>query len=108
MPTLRTSQALLLCLGLFVGCSGEPQTVETPIVEDASSPEADEPKRAKEPKPRKVFTDQELEEMASHQPREGMGMNFYYDELRKRNDAKWAKEELNRRRSDADNHNQPM
>lgn len=46
-----------------------------------------------------VFTDEELEEMASRKPRQGMGMAFYYDELRKRNDAKWAKEELERRKT---------
>lgn len=59
----------------------------------------DERQRAEETKPQKVFTDEELRTMASYEPREGMGMNFYYDELRKRNDAKWAKEELDRRKA---------
>lgn len=44
------------------------------------------------------ITDNELEAIASYKPREGMGMNFYYEELRKRNDAKWAREELDRRK----------
>jgi hypothetical protein len=59
--------------------------------------EVDKLKNTK-PKTLKVFTDDELEKMAAHEERAGMGMSFYYDELRKRNDAKWAKEELERRR----------
>jgi hypothetical protein len=55
-------------------------------------------KRQADKKPPKVFTDDELEKMAAHEERAGVGMNFYYNELMKRNDAKWAKEELERRR----------
>lgn len=47
----------------------------------------------------KSFTNQELEYMANHKHRTGLGISFYCDELRKHNDAKWAKEELDCRKT---------
>lgn len=99
MTTPKTPQAVLLCIGLFIGCQSKPQTIEAPILEQGLRDYLEERQQTEEPKTQKAFTDEELEAMAGHEPREGMGMNFYYDELRKRNDAKWAKEELERRKA---------
>lgn len=97
MTIPKTLQSVLFCIGLSSGCSREPQTIEAPILEQGLREHQDERRKAEEQP--KVYTIAELEKMASHQERAGIGMNFYYDELRKRNDAKWAKEELERRKA---------
>jgi hypothetical protein len=94
MNTSKTLQSILLCVGLFAGCT---QTVETPTPKPVVRKPIEEPNP--EPKPKRVLTDSELEEMASHVEREGIGANFYYHELRLRNEAKWAREELERRKA---------
>ena len=97
MTKPKTPQAVLLCIGVFIGCSREPQTIEAPIQEHGLREHQDERRKAEEQP--KVYTIAELEKMANHQERAGFGMNFYYDELRKRKDAKWAQEELERRKT---------
>jgi integrase len=93
MTKSTTLKSVLLCLALVVGCH---HAVDTPTSKPVVRKPVDPPKRlAKKPK---VLTDEELEEMASHVEREGIGANFYYHELRLRKEAKWAREELERRK----------
>jgi hypothetical protein len=42
-------------------------------------------------------SDDKLREMAAHEPRAGRGVSFYYDELRRRSDAEWARKQLEAR-----------
>lgn len=98
MTASKMPQVMLLCVGLSIGCAEEPRIIKAPILEQESREQLGDRKPDKSTVA-KVLTDEELETMASHKPREGMGMNFYYDELRKRSDAEWAKQELERRKA---------
>ena len=94
---MKRSIAILFVV-LFIGCSDDSQIIEAPVLEQGLREHLDQQKKPEAIEP-KIFTDEQLEDMASHEPRAGIGMNFYYNELRKRNDAEWAKEELERRKA---------
>ena len=81
-------------LGVLV-CMQQKEKTAKPTPKPVVRKPIEEPQR----KPKRVLTDSELEEMASHKEREGIGANFYYHELRLRKEAKWAKEELERRKA---------